>query len=305
MKLSLSIFLAFAAAACSSDSDASSRRPGGKFRVCATTGMVADLARVIGADRVEVDALMGPGVDPHLFKASAGDVDRLRRADLILYSGLNLEGKMGDLFVQLKGQRHVAAATEGIPPEKLLEPPELSGHYDPHVWFDVGLWAETAPAVARALAAVDPAHAADFDARAAAYRDELERLDAEVRAAVATIPKERRVLVTSHDAFRYFGRAYDMEVTGLQGISTVSEAGVRDVQRVVDLVVARGIKAIFVETSVNDAMIQKVRQAVGERGHEVRLGGRLYSDAMGDHPPEDTYPGMVRANVRQIVEALK
>jgi manganese/zinc/iron transport system substrate-binding protein len=304
MRLSLAL-LALCPLACSGDSAAAARRTPGKVLVCATTGMVADLARRVGGDRVEVDGLMGPGVDPHLFKASARDVDRLRRADLILYNGLGLEGKMGDLFVQLKGRREVVPVTEAIPPERLLEPEELQGHYDPHVWFDVGLWAETPAVVARALARVDPGHAAEYAARAEAYAAELRRLHEEVRVAIASIPKERRVLVTSHDAFRYFGRAYDVEVAGLQGISTVSEAGVQDVQRVVDLVVARGVKAIFVETSVNDAMVEKVIQTARERGHALTLGGRLYSDAMGDTPPEDTYAGMVRANVRRIVEALR
>jgi manganese/zinc/iron transport system substrate-binding protein len=277
----------------------------GKMRVVATTGMVADLARVVGGERAEVDALMGPGVDPHLYSASAGDLDRLRGADLILYSGCLLEGKMTDIFTALARKKPVFAVTERIPKERLLEPPELQGHFDPHVWFDVSLWAETPAAVAEALAEVDPAHAEEYRARAGAYRDELLALHAEVKEALATIPKERRVLVTSHDAFRYFGRAYDVEVRGLQGVSTALDAGVKDVQDMVELICARGIRAIFVETSVSPAAIEAVRKWVEEKGQSVRIGGRLYSDAMGDHPPEDTYPGMVRKNVAMIVEALR
>jgi len=297
--------LATLLAACADDTSGSSR-PDGRLRVVATTGMVADLARAVGGDAVVVEALMGPGVDPHLYKASAGDLQRLRAADLILYNGLGLEGKMGDLFVELKDKgREVAPVTSDLPQDRLLEPEELAGHYDPHVWFDTALWAETPGRVAEALAKRDPARAADYRGRAAAYREALLALDREVRAAVAAIPRERRVLVTSHDAFRYFGRAYDVEVAGLQGISTVDEPGVEDVRRIVELVVSRRVKAIFVETSVSPKAIEAVIQAAGERGHVVRDGGTLYSDAMGAKPPEDAYPGMVRANVRTFVEAMR
>jgi len=276
--------------------------PGG---VVATTGMVADLARRIAGDRMTVTALMGPGVDPHLYKASALDLDRLRGADLVLYSGKGLEGKMTDVLVRLARSKPVVAVTDGIPDERLLEPEELAGHYDPHVWFDASLWAETAPVVAEALADVDPAHADEYRARAAEYARELRALHEEVKQALATIPRERRVLITSHDAFRYFGRAYDLEVRGLQGISTVAAPGVKDVEEMAQLIVDRGIKAIFVETSVPPKAIEAVQEWVRRAGAEVAIGGTLYSDAMGDTPPEDTYVGMVRANVKRIVEALR
>jgi manganese/zinc/iron transport system substrate-binding protein len=277
----------------------------GKLRVVATTGMVADLARRVGGDGVDVEALMGPGVDPHLYSATPSDLERLRAADLVLYSGRLLEGKMTDIFTSLARRKPVFAVTEEIADDRLLSPPELEGHFDPHVWFDVGLWADTLPLVAQALGEVDPARADGYRARAAAYRDELLKLHDEVRTAIATIPKERRVLITSHDAFRYFGRAYDLEVRGLQGVSTVQDAGVRDVQDLANLIVERRIKAIFVETSVSEAAIRAVQKWAQEKGHDVRIGGHLYSDAMGDHAPEDTYPGMVRANVKTIVEALR
>ena len=277
----------------------------GLVRVTATTGMVADLAKRVGGDRVEVDALMGPGVDPHLFSASPSDLERLRAADLILYSGRGLEGKMSDIFTSLARKKPVFAVTEAIPDDRLLSPPELHGHFDPHVWFDVALWAETLPVVAQALSEADPAHAAEYRARAEAYREDLLKLHEEVRTAIATVPKERRVLITSHDAFRYFGRAYDLEVRGLQGVSTVQDAGVRDVQDLANLIADRKIKAIFVETSVSEASIRAVQKWAQEKGHDVRIGGHLYSDAMGDTPPEDAYPGMVRKNVKTIVEALR
>ena len=289
-------------AACAPEADGARK---GRVRVTATTGMVADLAKRVGGDRVEVDALMGPGVDPHLFSASPSDLERLRAADLVLFSGRGLEGKMGDIFTSLARRKPVFAVTEGIADDRLLSPPELQGHFDPHVWFDVALWAETLPVVAQALCEADPAHAAEYRARAAAYREELLELHEEVKAAIATVPKERRVLITSHDAFRYFGRAYDMEVRGLQGVSTVQDAGVRDVQDLANLIAERRIKAIFVETSVSEAAIRAVQKWAQEKGHDVRIGGHLFSDAMGDTPPEDAYPGMVRKNVRTIVEALR
>jgi len=277
----------------------------GAVRVVATTGMVADLARRVGGERVEVDALMGPGVDPHLYSASPDDLARLRAADLVLYSGHGLEGKMGDVLAKLARRKPVVAVTEEVAEGRLLALPGLEGHFDPHLWFDVSLWADTPVVVAEALARADPPHAEEYRARAADYRTELRALHEETRAAIATIPAERRVLITSHDAFRYFGRAYAMEVRGLQGISTVQDAGVRDVQDLVALIAQRRIKAVFVETSVPHAALEAVQRWVREKGHVVAIGGELFSDAMGDAPPTDTYPGMVRWNVRTIVEALR
>ncbi|MFI5401487.1 MAG: metal ABC transporter solute-binding protein, Zn/Mn family [Planctomycetota bacterium] len=298
----LALLLVALLAACAPDARGART---GKLRVTATTGMVADLARRVGGDRVEVDAIMGPGVDPHLFSASPSDLERLRAADLVLYSGRHLEGKMGEIFTSLARKKPVFAVTEEIPEERLLCPPELQGQYDPHIWFDVSLWAESLPLVAKALGETDPPNAAEYRQRAEAYRAELMKLHDEVKAALATVPKERRVLITSHDAFRYFGRAYDLEVRGLQGVSTVQDAGVRDVQDLATLIAERKIKAIFIETSVSEAAIRAVQHAAKDKGQDVKIGGKLFSDAMGDKPPEDTYPGMVRANVKTIVEALR
>jgi len=277
----------------------------GKLSVVATTGMVADLARVIGGDRIEVIALMGPGVDPHLYRATAGDISRLRNADLILYNGKGLEGKMGDIFVKLARKQPVFAVTEGVTDDRLIEPRELHGHYDPHLWFDVALWADATAEVAGALGEIDPAHKDEYGKRARDYNEQLLDLHEFVKNELSKIPRERRVLITSHDAFRYFGRAYDIEVRGLQGISTVSDVGIKDIQAMADLIVRRGIKAVFVESSVSPRAIEAVQRAATARGHDVRVGGTLYSDAMGDEPPEDTYVGMVRANTRTIVSALK
>ncbi len=276
------------------------------LRAVCTTTLVADLVRVIGGERVVVESLMGPGVDPHLYKASEGDVRRLAGADLIFYHGLNLEGKMGELFARLRDQRPVVAVAEAIDPARLRALPGHPGQYDPHIWFDVSLWREAAAAVAQALARHDPAHAADYTARQTAYDVELAALDAEVRTRLAAIPRERRVLVTAHDAFAYLGARYDLEVVALQGVSTATEAGVADVKRLVDLVVARGIKAIFVETSVPERALRAVREAARARGHEVQVGAPLFSDALGDpDTPAGTYVGMVRHNVRAIVEGLQ
>ncbi|HEX2252860.1 MAG TPA: zinc ABC transporter substrate-binding protein [Thermoanaerobaculia bacterium] len=290
-------------AGCSPPADAPRSGP---LKLVATTNIVADTARRIAGEHASVEALMGPGVDPHLFKASESDVRRLAEADLILYNGLHLEGKMGDILVKMARSRPVVALGDGIPEEALREPPELAGQYDPHVWFDVSLWARTLPVIAEELARLDPQHAAEYRANAEAYGAELAALDAWIGEQVRTLAPERRVLVTAHDAFGYFGERYGMEVVGLQGISTLAEAGLQDVERVVDLVVERGVPAMFVESSVPRRSIEAVQAAVRDRGGEVTIGGELHSDSLGAAgTPAGTYPGMVRANVETIVEALR
>jgi manganese/zinc/iron transport system substrate-binding protein len=277
----------------------------GKLRVVATTGMIGDLAARVGGERVEVTALMGAGVDPHLYKASESDVRRLAEADLILYNGLHLEGKMADVLVKMARTRPVVAVSETIPQELLREPPEFAGQYDPHVWFDVSLWARAVEPIAAELAAIDPPHAADYRRRADAARDELLALDRWAAERIGSLPEPRRVLVTAHDAFGYFGERYGMRVVGLQGISTLAEAGVRDVERVVDAVVASRVPAIFVESSVPRRAIEAVVAACADRGFAVRIGGELYSDALGPKDgPAGSYAGMVRHNVETIVGAL-
>jgi len=274
------------------------------IRVVATTGMVADLARVVGGERVHVDALMGPGIDPHLYQAAPSDLKKLRAASLVLYNGKGLEGKMADVFVKLASKIKVVAVTEQIDDDALIRADD--GHWDPHVWFDVALWSRCAVVVGDALAEVDPNNASEYRKSAQKYASRLkDELDPWVRSELSKIPEERRVLVTSHDAFRYLGRAYGMEVRGVQGISTASLAGVKDVEQIVEMIIERKVKAIFVESSVAPKTIEAVQERVRKAGHEVSIGGELFSDAMGDEPPADTYVGMVEHNVKTLVEALQ
>jgi len=275
------------------------------IRIVTTTGMIADTTARIAGDLAEVTALMGPGVDPHLYKASESDVRTLAEADLILYNGLHLEGKMGDVLVKLARTRPVVAVSETVSEETLREPPEFAGQYDPHIWFDVALWAETVGPIAGALTDLLPDHAGELEAAAERVRGELLELDRWVAERIAEIPEEKRVMVTAHDAFGYFGQRYGVEVVGIQGISTLAEAGLQDVDRVVDLVVERRIPAIFVESSVPRRSIEAVRAACASRGHRVAIGGELFSDAMGAAgTPEGSYDGMVRHNVETVVTAL-
>lgn len=278
----------------------------GKPKVVATIGMIADVAARIAGDHADVEGLMASGIDPHLYKASEGDVSKLQSADLILYNGLNLEGKMADVLVKVGRQRPVLAVTEEVSETFLREPPEFAGHYDPHIWFDVELWQMILDPIARELSAVAPAHAAEFKANAEKLKVELTELEAWVKSEIAKVPESQRVLVTAHDAFGYFGAKYGFEVVGIQGISTVSEAGLKDVERVVNLIVSRKIKAIFVESSVPRRAIEAVQEACRAKGHEVAIGGELFSDAMGAPGTEEgTYVGMVRHNVTTIVNALQ
>ncbi|MBT7097572.1 zinc ABC transporter solute-binding protein, partial [Candidatus Poribacteria bacterium] len=252
-------------------------------------------------DRVHVTTIMGPGVDPHLYKATAGDIAALQGADMIFYNGLLLEGKMAELFVKMARRNpFVVAVTEEVDRERLLEPPALAGHWDPHVWFDVDLWSEGADVVRKSLAEYAPDHAAEFAANAEAYTGQLAELHAWCASEAAKLPAEKRVLVTSHDAFSYFGRAYGFEVVGLMGISTVTEAGLADIARMVDFIRLRQVPAIFVESSVSKAAIERVAQDA-----DVKIGGELFSDAMGaGGTPEGTYVGMVRFNMETVVNAL-
>lgn len=277
----------------------------GPIQVVTTIGQIADAARNVGGDLVQVQSLMGPGVDPHLYKASEGDVFVLLEADLILYNGLHLEGRMGDVLEQLAGEKMVVAVGENVPADQLLAPEEFAGQFDPHVWFDPSLWAYAVERIEQALVELDPENAETYMANADAYLEQLAALDAESQAKIATIPEENRILVTAHDAFNYFGRHYGLEVVGLQGISTESEAGVGDLQEVANLIVELGVPAIFVESSVSPRTIEAVQAAVRDRGAEVVIGGELFSDAMGtEGTPEGTYLGMVEHNVNTITEAL-
>jgi manganese/zinc/iron transport system substrate-binding protein len=301
------IVFAFAAGGCGkvnetqTSADFSSR----PIKIVSTTQMVTDLVERVGGDRVRVEGLMGPGVDPHLYKASEGDVIALAGADAVFYSGLHLEAKLADVFERMGAQAHTYAVTDSIPRNRLLTPPAFKGAHDPHVWFDVSLWRLALHQVRDDLIALDPAHAGLYRRNEAAYDRELGTLDRWVRAQTSRVPPRQRVLVTAHDAFNYFGRAYGFQVRGLQGISTASEAGTADVRDLAEFIADRRIPSIFVESSVSPRAIEAVQEAVRARGFDVGIGGRLYSDAMGDPgTPDGTYPGMVRHNVDAIVSGL-
>lgn len=278
----------------------------GRPKVVATTTIVADLVRSIAGERVALTALMGPGVDPHLYVATERDLEHLMGADVIVFNGLHLEGKIADLLTELDARgRPTVAVADGIAPERLRHAAEFSGSHDPHVWFDVRLWRDAAAFLAERLAALDPAGAATYRANAARYLAELDALDAWVRREIDRVPPENRVLVTAHDAFGYFGRAYGLDVAAVQGISTATEAGSADLQQLARVVTERRVPAVFLETSVPPRIIEALKAAVRARGFDVQLGGELYSDALGAADgPAGTYVGMVRHNVSTIVAAL-
>lgn len=272
----------------------------------ATTGMIADAVRAVGGELVQVHGLMGPGVDPHLYKASQGDVRRLAAADIIFYNGLALEGRLSDILVRMARQKPTVAVSEYVPEELLMEPAEFQGHYDPHIWFDVSLWKTAIERIRDGFIEVDPQNEAAYRQNATAYLKELDDLESYVRERLAEIPADKRVLVTAHDAFGYFGRAYGIEVVGLQGISTDTEVGLKDIQNLVGFLTERGIKAVFVESSVPRRSLEAVVEGAASRGHSVTIGGELYSDALGEPgTPAGTYIGMIRHNVDTIVAALK
>lgn len=296
------------------DQSAATPAGGGKrLRVVATTTMIGDLVKRTAGDKVDLVVLMPAGVDPHSFKPSTGDMGAVARADIVFYNGLHLEGKMVDLLEdRLKGKAH--AVTREIPHEQLLawstEAGGTGAAHDPHVWFDPKLWSQAARVVGAELADADPANAAEYQAGNARLLADLADLDSEVRGKLGSIPRERRVLITSHDAFNYFGKAYDVNVRGLQGISTETQAGLSNITAAVDYIVQNRIPAIFVESSVPHGTIERVQADCKSRGWDVKIGGELYSDAMGspgEHPgyAVETYAGMLRYNVDLIVKALR
>lgn len=290
--------------ACGCGGQAAGRsRPAGPPRVVATTTVVADLVRSVAGERASVDCLMAAGVDPHAYKATPRDADRLARADLVIASGLHLEGKLVELLERLGDRVPVVAVADRLPRERLL--PIGPDRFDPHVWFDADLWSLCPATVAEALAKVDPAGADGYRQRATAAAAALQAVHGEIRERIGTIPAERRVLVTAHDAFQYFGRAYRIEVVGIQGTSTESEAGLGDINRLVDLVVTRRIPAVFVETSVSDRNVSALVEGARSRGHAVGLGGRLYSDSLGAAGSGgETLAAALLANADTIVAGL-
>jgi manganese/zinc/iron transport system substrate-binding protein len=273
--------------------------------VVATTGMIADAAQVLGGGAVAVQGLMGPGVDPHAYRQTRTDIVALTRADLILYHGLFLEAQLEDLMLDLARSRAVVAVAEDIPADLLISHDDYAGRFDPHVWMDPTLWQRVVARVASALAEALPDVADEVGAAQEAYRAELDALQAYSVEVLGTVPEAARVLFTAHDAFNYFGRAYGWEVQGIQGISTESEAGVQRIAELVDMLVARQIGAVFVESSVSDRAMRALIEGAAAQGHEVRIGGELFSDAMGQPGTyEGTYLGMIDHNVTAIAAAL-
>jgi len=274
--------------------------------ILATTGMIADVVKNIVGDSAKIITLMGPGVDPHLYKATQGDLKKLREADVIFYNGLHLEGKMSELFIKLQRQKDVIAVADGIEKTKLHLMDADAGIYDPHIWFDVSLWRDAANHINTSLCKLYPEQKKLFTENSKHYLNKMDSLHQQVIKIINEIPEKQRVLITAHDAFGYFGTAYQIEVRGLQGISTMSDYGLKDISDLVEFIIERNIKAIFMETSVSDRSINAVIEGCNERGHDVVIGGSLYSDAMGSKDTfEGTYIGMVSSNVEKIVNALK
>ena len=274
------------------------------IRVIATTTVVADLVEQVGGDLVVVESLMADGVDPHSYRATPRDIDRLVRADLIVANGLHLEGKLAELLERIGRKRPFLAVGNAVPKDELLS--IGNDLFDPHIWFDAKLWSYCPSAVADALSQLDSKAALDYRQRAEKYSKDLLELDKNVKGKFKEIPPQRRVLITAHDAFRYFGRAYGLEVIGVQGTSTESEAGLADMNQLVELVVQRKIPAVFVETSVSDRNVTALIEGAAARGHSVRLGGRLYSDALGPTGGGgDTLERALLSNVDTIIEALR
>jgi len=275
------------------------------LKVLTTTSIIADTAREIAGDLLVVDSLMGPGVDPHLYKASPGDIRKLSDASLILHTGLHLEGKMGEILTKLSHRTRVRAVTDTIPIERLRKASAAGQAYDPHVWFDVSLWIEVASTIRDELGQLDPAHAPTYSARSQLLEKKLRALHSWCATQIASIPAARRVLITAHDAFGYFGRAYDIEVMAIQGISTDSEASLREINNLVNTIVTRSIPAVFIESTLSPKAIEALVEGAQSKGHRVKIGGQLLSDALAEPGNEgDTYEGMVRHNVSTIVAGL-
>ena len=279
----------------------------GKLNIVTTTTMITDLVQNIGGDLVNVQGLMGSGVDPHLYKASEGDVNKLVNADIIFYNGLHLEGKLVEVFEKMgSATKTPIALADALDKNTLIGSEYFASNFDPHVWFDINYFKQFAEKAATILSEKNPENAEKFEANKKVYLTKLEALQNKVKQTIETLPKEKRVLVTAHDAFNYFGKAYGFEVVGLQGISTATEAGVQDVQKLATFIIEKQIKAIFIESSVPKRTIEALQASVKSKGHDVDIGGTLYSDALGSAgTAEGTYIGMFEYNVNTIVNALK
>lgn len=305
--ITLIMVLVLALAACAPQQNAGKTAKEGKLNVVATTTMLYDLVKVIGGDKVQVEPLMPAGVDPHLYEASAGDVEKLNKSDVVVYNGLHLEGKMGEVFANLSKQnKNVICVEDGIDKSVLLQDEEDASIPDPHVWFDAMIWKQAAKHVEAKLSEIDAANKDKYAANYESYAKELDDLHKYITDRVNELPENQRVLITAHDAFRYFGKGYNFQVRGLQGISTVAEAGTSDVSDLATFIAENQIKAIFVESSVPAKNIEALQEAVKAKGFDVQIGGELYSDSLGDEKDgNETYIKTCKANIDTIVNALK
>lgn len=273
--------------------------------VC-TTSIIGDVVQNLVGDTIKVTSLMGAGVDPHLYKATQGDIAALTSADVVVYNGLHLEGKMGEIFEKLGKTKPTFAIADFVPKDLLINSTDFQGAEDPHIWFDVTVWVRGVNGLSKKLQETFPAYADSIEANRQDYAKELYYLHGRIVDQLNKIPADQRIMITAHDAFKYFGKQYGMEVRGLQGISTTAEYGLQDVSELVKYIAEKKIKAIFVESSVPKKSIEAVIEGCRESGHDVKLGGELYSDALGAaNSPEGTYVGMFDHNVKVITEALK
>ncbi|WP_181347958.1 metal ABC transporter solute-binding protein, Zn/Mn family [Thalassobacillus sp. CUG 92003] len=292
--------------ACSSDSSSGGSSEDETIKVTTTIAQIGNAVEEIGGEHVEVVSLMGPGIDPHLYQATQSDLKKLQNAEVIFYNGLNLEGQMHEVFENMSDHTPTVAIGDTLPDDVLREDMEDDNKTDPHIWFDIEIWKTAISNITDTLSEEDPAHAEAYQQNEEAYFEELDELHDYAKEQTANIPENQRVLVTAHDAFNYFGNAYDMEVKGLQGLSTDAEYGLADIQDLVGTLVSKNIKAVFIESSVSEKSINAVIKGAEKQGHNVTIGGELYSDAMGeDGTEEGTYIGMYRHNVDTIVKALK
>ena len=299
------LFCFFIVVLCSCQPKKRAAPPSNQLKVIATTGMIYDAVRVVGGDSVQSAALMGPGVDPHLYKATQHDLKQLKEADMIFYNGLFLEGKMGDILQKQAVLKPVVAVGEALADTLLYADPQYKNAYDPHIWFDITLWKEAVRTITTHLVAQDMRNKDFYTENMTNYLLRLDSLEDWVKDKLNQIPQTQRILITSHDAFGYFGRAYNIEVLGLQGMSTQTDFGLRDISSLVNNIVEKKVPAIFAETSVSDKALQAVIEGVAAKGHHLRIGGRLYSDAMGPiGTPAGTYIGMFQENIQTIVSAL-
>ena len=300
MKKLLILSLAITILSCKKEKQAN-----GKLNIVTTTTMITDLVKNVGGEQINLQGLMGSGVDPHLYKASEGDVTKLSDADIIFYNGLHLEGKLVEVFEKMKNIKTIAVA-DALDESTLIGSEYFASNYDPHIWFDLDYWKLATQFVVKTLSEAIPDKKTTFEANGKTYIEQLNTLQTKLKTTISILPKEQRILVTAHDAFNYFGKAFDFEVVGLQGLSTATEAGVQDVQKLAAFIIENNVKSVFVESSVPKRTIEALQAAVKSKNHDVTIGGTLYSDALGNaDSKEGTYIGMFEHNVNTIVNALK